>query len=76
VGRCYLLEVPELAMRPLLKYDWTNEKYQEMTARREYDRYHRKELRLTAETVQQSAKIEALMGGEYDHLKKELGVTV
>lgn len=47
-----------------------------MTARREYDRYHRKELRLTAETVEQSAKIEALMGGDYAHLKKEFGVTV
>lgn len=27
---CYLLEVQELTMKPLVKYDWTNEKYENM----------------------------------------------
>ena len=35
-GKCYLLDVLELTIAPLLKYDWTNDKFLQMTNKREF----------------------------------------
>jgi hypothetical protein len=46
-----------------------------MTNKREFDRYHKKELRLSEETMEKSNKIESLMSSEYETLKQSFGVT-
>ena len=75
LGQAFLIEVKELALNHLVKYNFTPDICAQMIQKEEYNKYHKKKLNSSPRIQSMSSQIEKLMEEEYEEMKERYGVS-